>query len=34
MKCISREEDIELFEDIHKGVWITLIMAFDHQKNI
>jgi hypothetical protein len=37
MKCISREDDIELFEDIHKGVcgshssWRSIIgKAFRH----
>jgi hypothetical protein len=37
MKCISREEDIELLEDVHKGVcgshssWCLIIdKAFRH----
>jgi hypothetical protein len=37
MKCISREEDIQLLEDIHKGVcgshssWLSIVgKAFRH----
>jgi hypothetical protein len=34
MKCISREEGIELLEDIHKGVCGSLIMVLNHRESV
>jgi hypothetical protein len=34
MKCISREEGIQLLWDIHSGMWIALVMAYYHRQSI